>query len=192
MLYLLFRFLLRVLYICLFRLEAKGLENIPADGPVILCANHVSNFDPPTVGVKVKRKVHYMAKAELFKIPVFGPLIRAFGAFPVKRGGVSKEAIKSSITLLKEGNVMGIFPEGSRRNQGGEAKKGAAMIALRSNAVVIPVAIVGNYSLFRKVTVYYGKPVDLTAFIDDSSPDKLDRLTDAIMKDVRALIAANQ
>ncbi|WP_341278186.1 lysophospholipid acyltransferase family protein [Paenibacillus sp. FSL H8-0537] len=192
MLYLLFRFLLRVLYICLFRLEAKGLENIPADGPVILCANHVSNFDPPTVGVKVKRKVHYMAKAELFKIPVFGPLIRAFGAFPVKRGGVSKEAIKSSITLLKEGNVMGIFPEGSRRNQGGEAKKGAAMIALRSNAVVIPVAIVGNYSLFRKVTVYYGKPVDLTAFIDDSSPDKLDRLTDAIMKDVRALLAANK
>ncbi|KQO17426.1 lysophospholipid acyltransferase family protein [Paenibacillus sp. Leaf72] len=192
MLYLLFRFLLRVLYICLFRLEAKGLENIPADGPVILCANHVSNFDPPTVGVKVPRKVHYMAKAELFKIPVFGPLIRAFGAFPVKRGGVSKEAIKSAITLLKEGNVMGIFPEGSRRNQGGEAKKGAAMIALRSNAVVIPVAIVGNYSLFRKVTVYYGKPVDFTAFIDDSSPDKLDRLTDAIMKDVRALIAANK
>ncbi|SFE91753.1 1-acyl-sn-glycerol-3-phosphate acyltransferase [Paenibacillus algorifonticola] len=192
MLYLLFRFLLRVLYICLFRLEAKGLENIPADGPVILCANHVSNFDPPTVGVKVKRKVHYMAKAELFKIPVFGPLIRAFGAFPVKRGGVSKEAIKSAITLLKEGNVMGIFPEGSRRNQGGEAKKGAAMIALRSNAVVIPVAIVGNYSLFRKVTVYYGKPVDLSAFIDDSSPDKLDRLTDAIMMDVRALIAANK
>ncbi|WP_138753477.1 lysophospholipid acyltransferase family protein [Paenibacillus sinopodophylli] len=192
MLYLFFRFLLRVLYTVLFRLEARGRDNIPADGPVILASNHLSNFDPPTVGVKVKRKVHFMAKEELFKIPVFGPGIRAVGAFPVKRGGVSKDAIKSSIAMVKEGNVLGIFPEGSRNNQGGAAKKGAAMIAVRSGAVVVPVAIIGKYKLFSKIIVCYGKPVDLTALIEQNSPDMLEQVTDAIMARIRELAANNR
>ncbi|WP_419873770.1 lysophospholipid acyltransferase family protein [Candidatus Pristimantibacillus sp. PTI5] len=192
MLYYIFRFLLRVMYTLLFRLEARGTENIPANGPVVLASNHLSNFDPPTVGVKVKRKVYFMAKEELFKVPVFGPLIRAFGAFPVKRGGVSKDAIKSAITLLKEGNVLGIFPEGSRNNQSGAAKKGAAMIAVRSGAAVVPVAIVGKYRPFSKIVVCYGKPVDLTAIIEESSPDMLEQVTDAIMARIRELASNNR
>jgi 1-acyl-sn-glycerol-3-phosphate acyltransferase len=190
--YVFFRFILRVLYTLLFRLEARGTENIPATGPVVLASNHLSNFDPPTVGVKVKRKVHFMAKEELFKIPVFGPLLRSFGAFPVKRGGVSKDAIKSSITMLKEGNVMGIFPEGSRNNQSGAAKKGAAMIAIRSGAVIVPVAIIGKYKPFSKIVVCYGKPIDLTAIIEESSSDMLEQVTDAIMVRIRELAASNR
>lgn len=190
MLYVLFRFLLRVLYRLLFRLEAKGLHHIPAEGPVILASNHISNLDPPTIGVLVPRKVNFMAKEELFKVPVFGPLIRAFGAFPVKRGGVSKEAIKSAINLLKEGNVLGIFPEGSRKTPGA-AKKGTAMIAVRSGAVIIPVAIVGKYRIFRKTYVCYGPPVDLTAIINESSPEMLDRVTEAVMARINELAASN-
>ena len=190
--YLFFRFILRVLYTLLFRLEARGTENIPLNGPVVLASNHLSNFDPPTVGVKVKRKVHFMAKEELFKIPVFGPLLRSFGAFPVKRGGVSKDAIKSSITMLKEGNVMGIFPEGSRNNQSGAAKKGAAMIAIRSGAAIVPVAIIGKYRPLSKIVVCYGKPIDLTAIIEESSPDMLEQVTDAIMARIRELAANNR
>lgn len=180
MLYVLFRFLLRVMYRLLFRLEARGLHHIPAEGPVILASNHISNLDPPTIGVLVPRKVNFMAKEELFKVPVFGPLIRAFGAFPVKRGGVSKEAIKSAITLLKEGNVLGIFPEGSRKTPGA-AKKGTAMIAVRSGATIVPVAIVGGYRPFRKTLVCYGEPLDLTAIINESSSDMLEQVTDAVM-----------
>ncbi|MCR2803036.1 lysophospholipid acyltransferase family protein [Paenibacillus soyae] len=191
MLYVLFRFLLRVIYTVLFRLEAIGVEHIPKDGPVILASNHISNFDPPTIGVKVPRKVYFMAKEELFKIPVLGPLIRAFGAFPVKRGGVSKDAIKSGITLLKAGNVMGIFPEGSRSNAGA-AKKGTAMIALRSEAAVVPVAIVGSYKLFRKTKVVYGKPIHLTEIIDESSSDVLDQAMDVVMNRIRELIKQHQ
>lgn len=188
MLYRICRFLLRVIYSILFRLEAQGLENIPSEGPVILCSNHISVLDPPTVGIKVKRKVHYMAKQELFNIPVFGPLIRAVGAFPVKRGGVSKEAIRSAISLLNEGKVMGIFPEGTRNTEeGSAAKKGAAMIAVRSGATVVPVAIVGRYKPFRKMKIIYGKPVDLTALIQESSPDMLERVTDAIMSRIREM-----
>lgn len=192
MLYLIFRFLLLVIYTLLFRLEARGLENIPAEGPVVLASNHLSNLDPPTVGVKVKRKVYFMAKEELFKVPVFGPLIRSFGAFPVKRGGVSKDAIKSAITLLKEGNVMGIFPEGSRNNQSGAAKKGAAMIAIRSGSAVVPVAIIGKYRPFSKMVVCYGKPIDFSAIIEQSSPDMLEQVTDTIMIRIRELIVKNQ
>ncbi|CAM3969190.1 1-acyl-sn-glycerol-3-phosphate acyltransferase [Paenibacillus alkaliterrae] len=192
MLYRVFRFLLRVIYTLVFRLEARGTENIPTAGPVVLASNHISNFDPPTVGVKVRRKVHFMAKEELFKIPVFGALIHSFGAFPVKRGGVSKDAIKSAIALLKEGNVMGIFPEGSRNNQSGMAKKGAAMIAVRSGAAIVPVAIVGSYRPFSKIIVCYGKPMDLTAIIEESSPDMLEQVTDAIMTRIRELNASNR
>lgn len=190
MLYNIFRFILRIVYSVLFRLEARGTENIPAEGPVILASNHISNFDPPTVGVKIRRKVHFMAKEELFRIPIFGALIRSFGAFPVKRGGVSKDAIKSAITLVKAGNMMGIFPEGSRNNQSGAAKKGAAMIAVRSGAVIVPAAIIGNYKLFRKMVVCYGEPIDLTAIIDEASPDMLDQVTEAIMSRIRELAAS--
>ncbi len=192
MLYRLFRFLLRVAYALLFRLEARGTENIPATGAVVLASNHLSNFDPPTVGIKIRRKVHFMAKEELFRIPVFGPLIRAFGAFPVKRGGVSKDAIKSGIAILKEGKMLGIFPEGSRNSEAGSAKKGAAMIAVRGGAAIVPVAIIGEYRLFRKMVVCYGKPVDISAIIEQSSPDMLEQVTDAIMADIRELVARNQ
>ncbi|WP_424766093.1 lysophospholipid acyltransferase family protein [Paenibacillus sp. sgz302251] len=191
MLYVFFRSLLNAIYTLLFRLEARGTENIPTEGAVILASNHISNFDPPTVGIKVKRKVHFMAKEELFKVPVFGSLIRAFGAFPVKRGGVSKDAIKSAITMLKDGNMLGIFPEGTRNNQSGAAKKGAAMIAVRSGAVIVPVAIIGRYKPFSKMTVCYGKPIDLSAIIEDTSSDMLDRVTEAIMAHIRELKSNN-
>ncbi|MBB3109261.1 1-acyl-sn-glycerol-3-phosphate acyltransferase [Paenibacillus phyllosphaerae] len=188
MIYVFVRWLLRVFYSVVFRFEAVGLENIPATGPVVLCSNHISNFDPPTVGIKVKRKVHYMAKAELFEIPVFGSLIRALGAFPVKRGGVSKDAIRSAIALLENGGVMGIFPEGSRKAPSGMGKKGAAMIAMRSHATVIPVAVIGTYKPFRKMIIRYGQPIDMAAFIQDSSSDVLERVTEEIMANIREMV----
>jgi len=189
MLYSICRSLLRIIYAVLYRFEASGLENIPATGPVVLCSNHISLLDPTTVGTKVNRKVHYMAKAELFNVPLFGSFIRELGAFPVKRGGVSKEAIRSAIGLLQEGGVMGIFPEGTRNAAAsGMGKKGAAMIAMRSQATVIPVAIIGNYRIFRKMKIRYGQPIDMTAFIQDSSSDVLDRVTDAIMENIREMV----
>lgn len=184
MLYVIFRSLLHAIYAVFFRLEAKGLENIPSEGAVVLASNHISNFDPPTVGVKVKRQVLFMAKEELFKIPVFGALITSFGAFPVKRGGVSKEAIKSAISLLNSGKMLAIFPEGSRTNTGA-AKKGAAMIALRGEATIVPVAIVGNYKPFRKMLVCYGEPIDLASKMQDAEGDQLEMATNIIMEGIR-------
>lgn len=190
MIYRVARMILRLIYYSVFLLEKKGRENIPAVGPVVLCANHISNLDPPLVGIPLSRKVHYMAKEELFRVPVFGWLITQLGAFPVKRGGVSKESIRYAIQMLKDGNVMGIFPEGSR-NSGGMGKKGAAMIALKSGATVIPVAVVGRYIPFRRMTVIYGKPVDLSEFAEGGS-DMLEAATEKIMNTIREMVTAEK
>lgn len=190
MIYRFCRSVLRILYKLFFRLEASGLEHIPNEGGVLLCSNHITLFDPPTIGIMLKRKVHFMAKQELFQIIGFGWLIRQLGAFPVKRGGVSKESIKTALTLLRSGHVMGIFPEG-RRVKGAEesviGKKGAATFALRSDAAVIPVAIIGTYKLFQKMRVVYGPPVDLTEFKENGGPDAAERATDKIMASIAEL-----
>jgi len=190
MLYLIGRGLFRIIYTLCFRLQAFGQENVPADGAVVLCCNHISLWDPPLLGSPLERKVHFMAKAELFDIPVLGSAISKVGAFPVKRGGVSKESIRLAIQLLRDGKVMGVFPEGSRSNAGGMGKKGAASLALKAGAAVVPVAIIGNYKLFRKMKIVYGKPMDLSAYTGGSSED-LELATEAIMGAIRSLHASH-
>jgi 1-acyl-sn-glycerol-3-phosphate acyltransferase len=179
--------LLRFIYAILFPLKIVGRENVPKEGGVLLCANHISLLDPMTIGIKLKRQVKYMAKAELFNVPVLGWLIKQLGAFPVKRGGVSKESIKTALNTLRGGNVMGIFPEGTRNSDSGVAKKGAASFALRSGAAVVPAAIIGSYKPFRRMTVVYGAPIDLSSF-EGAGSDSLEAVTDVIMGRIHEMI----
>ncbi len=186
-----FRALFRFVFSFFFRWRVVGRENIPQDGPVILCSNHISNWDPPLLGSGIERQVNFMAKEELFKIPVLGWLITQFGAFPVKRGGGDRSAIRSTLQLLESGKILGIFPEGTRSKTGelGKGMPGTALFALRSNAVVIPVAIIGPYQLFRPVTIVYGKPVDLTEFKEaKGGSDTVTATTDHIMRQIQQLI----
>jgi len=190
MLYRIGRALFRFIFTVFFRMRAIGMENVPKDGAVVLCGNHTSFLDPPLLGTPLRRKVHFMAKAELFEIPVLGTIISKVGAFPVKRGGVSRESIRLAVQLLRDGNMLGVFPEGSRSNAGGMGKKGAASLALKAGAAVVPVAIVGTYSLFRRMTIVYGAPLDLSAYAGASSED-LELATEAIMKEIRRLHTVN-
>lgn len=187
MLYRTFRIFFRIFFNSLYRLKVYGTEHIPEQGAVILCSNHISLLDPPIVGTPLQRKVHYMAKAELFNIPLFGRLITKFGAFPVKRGGVSRESIRHCLALLADGKVLGVFPEGSRHNKTGKGQKGAASLALKSNATVIPVAIIGQYKLFRRMKIAYGEPIDLREYADDHTSQGLERVTELIMSNIEAL-----
>ncbi|WP_342561833.1 lysophospholipid acyltransferase family protein [Paenibacillus sp. FSL R7-0345] len=187
MIYVICRGLLRLIYAILFPLRIVGKENVPKEGGVLLCANHISLLDPITIGIKLKRQVKYMAKAELFTVPVLGWLIGKLGAFPVKRGGVSKESIKTALNTLRGGHIMGIFPEGTRNSDTGVAKKGAASFALRSGAAVVPAAIIGSYKPFRRMTVIYGEPIDLSAF-DGAGSDSLEEVTDVIMGRIHEMI----
>ena len=183
------RNLCKAVFFLLYRLEAKGRENVPDQGAVILCSNHFSNLDPITVGVSMRRHLSYMAKEELFRVPVLSTIIRNVGAFPVKRGGISKTSFRTTLDVLKSGKILCVFPEGTRR--GGSGKKGAASFALKSEAVVIPVAIVGNYTPFRKMKVIYGKPVTFDD-IPEQSGDKLQLAADRIMQEIRNLIPGHR
>ncbi|WGU95455.1 lysophospholipid acyltransferase family protein [Paenibacillus dendritiformis] len=188
MFYTMIRALLRLIYRVLFRLEASGREHVPKEGGVVLCSNHISLLDPPAIGILLKRRIRFMAKAELFNIPVLGAAIKALGAFPVKRGGVGKETIRTAFQLLQDGDIMGIFPEGTRNtDQSTAAKKGAAMIALRSGAAVVPVAIIGSYKLFRKTRVVYGPPIDMSDLLEQKGSDVLEQATDRIMDHINRL-----
>ncbi|MCL6602405.1 MAG: 1-acyl-sn-glycerol-3-phosphate acyltransferase [Paenibacillus sp.] len=187
MIYVICRGLLRFIYAIFFPLKVVGKENVPKEGGVLLCANHISLMDPFTMGIKLDRHVKYMAKAEIFKVPVIGWLARQVGAFPVKREGVSKESIKTALNTLRGGNVMGIFPEGTRNSDVGAAKKGAASFALRSGAAVVPAAIIGRYKVFRRMTIIYGAPIDLSEFAGAGS-DSLDAVTDVIMSRIREML----
>ncbi|WEK55669.1 MAG: lysophospholipid acyltransferase family protein [Candidatus Cohnella colombiensis] len=192
MLYRFCRTLARIIFYLLYRLEARGIENIPRDGAVILCSNHKSLQDPITLGVWVPRMVHYMAKAELFKIPLLGPLIKGVGAFPVKRGGVSKEAIRTAIHLLEEGKVMGIFPEGTRNETVGMGKRGAVTMGIRAKATVVPVSIIGEYRIFRKMVVVYGKPIDLKPYAEIGTAESTEEATELIMSKIRVMLETRQ
>lgn len=187
------RAVLRVLYRLLFRLNVKGKDHVPTEGGVVLCSNHISLLDPPAIGIMLERKVSFMAKQELFNIPVFGWIIKGLGAFPVKRGGVGKETIRTAFQLLQNGGVMGIFPEGTRNTSGDvAAKKGAAMIALKSGAAVVPVAVCGQYRLFRKTTVIYGPPIDMSDLLERKESNMLEQATERIMGTIHEMIEQEQ
>ncbi|WP_019122479.1 lysophospholipid acyltransferase family protein [Brevibacillus massiliensis] len=186
-----FRFLFRKIFAVFFRWQVIGSEHIPKEGPVILCPNHISNWDPPLVGSGMERQLHFMAKEELFHIPVLSFLIKKFGAFPVKRGQADRAAIRATLKLLEEGKVFGIFPEGHRSKTGdlGAAMNGAAMFALKSQAAVIPVAIIGPYRLFRPIKIVYGQPLDLSRFRESKPTAEILRdTTEYIMQNIKELI----
>jgi 1-acyl-sn-glycerol-3-phosphate acyltransferase len=147
----------------LYRVEAVGLEHFPKEGGVLLCANHIHNFDPIIVGIMAPRPVHYMAKEEIFSVPVLGNIVRKCNAFPVKRVFNDREALRTGLKILKDGHVFGLFPEGTRSKNGelGKGLSGAGFFALRSTASVVPCAIIGPYRSFRKLKVVYGQPIDL-------------------------------
>ena len=130
----------------LFRLRVRGQENIPDSGGAIIAANHASYLDPPIVGGSIRRQVRYMAAEELFRIPVFGPLIRSVGSFPVKRGEDDRSALREAVRQLKRGHLLLVFPEGTRSFNGelGEGKAGIGFIALHAGVPVIPAFVEGR------------------------------------------------
>jgi 1-acyl-sn-glycerol-3-phosphate acyltransferase len=186
------RGVVKVVLTPLYRIETIGLENFPKDGGVLLCANHIDNLDPPVVGLTAPRPVSFMAKAELFSAPILKTLLPHIRAFPVKRGLSDREALRSGLRLLKEGNVLGLFPEGTRSKTGelGKGLSGAGFFALRSNAHVVPCAIIGPYKPFRKLKVVYGKPISMSELREQKV--NAEQATQAIMDQIKLLIEQNK
>ena len=129
-----------------------GAENIPQNGPLVIVSNHASNFDPPIVSNCVRRPVSYMAKEELFRVPVLKQAIQLYGAYPVSRGSADRNAIRQALEYLKEGWAVGIFLQGTRTRDGRitDPKKGAALIAAKAQAPLIPVCLWGTQDIEQK------------------------------------------
>jgi 1-acyl-sn-glycerol-3-phosphate acyltransferase len=154
----------------LYRLRARGVEHLP-EGGFVLAANHTSNFDPWPLGIPLlpRRQLRFMAKSELFN-PVLAPILRAGGAFKVRRGEGDIEAVRTAVELVKEGEIVVMFPEGTRREKGlrkkhvARAHTGAARIALGARAPLVPAAIKGTDRLSRlgPLRVAFGEPLDLS------------------------------
>lgn len=142
-----------------YNFHVYGRENMPEGGAVV-CANHTQWADPPMLAVAIgaKHDIAIMAKKELFEIKGLAPLIRSLGAFPVDRGAADIKSIKTAIQAVQDGRKLMIFPEGTTKNAGGEAKEGAAMIALRCKAPIVPVYISPDKKFRSRVNIVIGKP----------------------------------
>lgn len=189
----LFRGLIRIVFSLLYRVKITGRENMPENGALILCSNHNGEMDMFFIGYRIKRLVHYMAKEELFRNPVFDRFFRWLGAFPVKRGKADVEAIKTSLRLLKQNEVLGIFPEGTRMKKktanSVRVKPGIALIAQKSGAPIIPVAVSGSYKPFSKIKIVFGKPFSIDLDKDKKyTNSELVEISQNIMSKVYALL----
>jgi 1-acyl-sn-glycerol-3-phosphate acyltransferase len=186
--------ILNRIFALFFRWEVIGRENIPASGGVMVAANHVSLWDPPVIGTAMSREIHFMAKEELFANSFLAWLIRKLKAFPVKRGVADRAAIRTAIALLENGEVIGLFPEGTRSKNGqlGAAEPGAAMIAIKAKAAVVPTAVIGTNrfgkgsGILPQFKIVFGKPIYITK--DKADKEMIEELSIRCMSEIAGLL----
>ncbi len=177
----------KVVAIMLYRPKIVGKENIPQNSAAIICPNHVHALDSVVIVVMSKRKVNVLAKEELFINGFVRWVASVFGIYPVKKGKKSLESMKVSLKLLKNNELLMIFPEGTRKGlaKGVKPKDGAIKLAIRSGVPIIPVGVQGNFKLFRKVKLNIGKPIDYNKFNKEANNKEiLDNLTKELMDEI--------
>ena len=186
--------ILWVYFHLVFRMKVDGAENLPKEGPVLLCSNHLAKRDPVLLGVSQKRQVFYMAKEELFQNKFLGWLFRQLGAFPVKRGTGGGDALEDAYALLSQNAVVGVFIEGHRSKDGllRKPKTGAALLAYETKAPVVPVCITagdgGQPGVFKRTLIRFGKPIPAGELnIQDDSSVQLRRASRTIMARIAEL-----
>ena len=184
------------IYKFLFKGNLIGRDNIPKQDSFIMVSNHGSLLDPPFLGHALGRNISFMAKAELFKIPFLGFVIKACGAYPVKRGIADKNTIKTACKKLSNNNCIGIFIDGTRQKNGrvNKPKQGAALLAFKNQKLLLPVAIINSHRLIRfkfsipffsKIVIKVGKPINPPK---SSSRDNLNSVTMQLQDNINNLI----
>jgi 1-acyl-sn-glycerol-3-phosphate acyltransferase len=172
-----------------------GVEHVPKTGPLVIVSNHASHFDPPLLSCAVERPVAYMAKEELFQVPVLGSAIQWYGAYPVKRGSADRSAIRAALSKLGENWAVGIFPSGTRTEDARihNPKLGAAMIAAKCQVPLLPVSLWGTEKILRSdrplpcstpVTIRIGKPLQPP---QEGDRQDLERVTQDCVDAIHAL-----
>jgi 1-acyl-sn-glycerol-3-phosphate acyltransferase len=182
----------------LFRLESRGTEHVPRQGAVLIVANHSSVLDPPLVGGAAPRPLSFLAKEELFRIPIFGAILRGLNARPLRREGADPRALRTALRLLEEGRALLVFPEGTRGEEGTlrPPKAGAGMLAVLSGAPVVPVYVSGSGRVWPrgrrlpqpgKVTVRFGAPLRFERAEGRDRKERYEAASRAMMDAIRRL-----
>ncbi len=190
----------RLLLRLISRTRVEGAERIPTSGPVLFVSNHLNLIDPPVLGALLPRRITFMAKEELFRTPVVGWVVKWYGAFSVRRGQADRQALRTATEVLRRGGALGMFPEGTRSKTGAmnQAHAGAAMIALATGAVVVPVAIAGtdrvrtplSFLTRPRITITVGEPFVLKR--EGGRKDGLEEATRTMMGRIAALLPAEK
>jgi 1-acyl-sn-glycerol-3-phosphate acyltransferase len=177
-------------------LQIRNADRLPASGAVIVAANHVSNFDPLVVAAAAPRQLCFLAKFELFRVPVLSSLLRRVDAIPIRRRAADRGALVAAIRALQASRALLMFPEGTRSRSGElqEGKRGVAMLAVKNRANVVPVHVSGTFRLWpflwrRRVVVEFGKPVEIEPFLRLRLPSKhlYARIGEEIMNRIKEL-----
>lgn len=190
--------LLRGFFAVYFRLRIIGEDRVPISGPVLLASNHASFLDPPLIGVALRREASFLARESLFRVPLFGALIRSINALPVDRGGRSPKGLKSIVNLLAQGQAVALFPEGTRTRDGNlqPAQAGVGLAVVKSGAPVVPIRIHGSFESYSRrmwfplpcrITVVFGDPIDFGGLLTDAKTAEKDKLR-GIYRDVSSRI----
>ena len=194
-------FLMRVMMMIITKLEVIGLEKVPRKGPLLIAANHLHFADPPLLGAVIPRKIIFMAKSELFRIPVIGLIVLAYEAFAVRRGMADAQAIRRAIKVLRSGNALGMFPEGHRSKDGKlqRARKGMALLAYKTGATILPVGISGTRTFLQwprvlqrpRVVVTIGDPL-YPPVLRSPSREQQAELSEEVMRRIAACLPEDQ
>lgn len=175
--------LMRITY----RIKIIGKENIPATGKYILCGNHIHALDSVAIVLTNKRQIRFVAKEELYKSAILRFLAKTFDIIKIKRDSADTEAIKEILKGLKKGDIIALFPEGTRNGmkKHKEFKTGAAYIALKTDTEVIPVGVKGTFKPFSKITLHYGKPMNFSKYQNQKNDKEIhEKVTQEIMSEV--------
>lgn len=184
------KFILKILAKIIYKVKITGKENIPKEGGALICGNHIHALDAALIVCLAKRKINVLGKKELFENPILKWLGKIFGVFPVKRDGTDIAAIKISLSLLKKNELLLIFPEGTRNgiSKGIKLRNGAINLAIKSKVPIIPVGIKGDFKIFKKITLNYGKPIYYNNFERiNKDKEQIEKLTNELMNTILKL-----
>lgn len=181
------KFLFKIAAIIMYRPKIVGKENIPKNTAAIICPNHVHALDSAVIIAMSKRKINVLAKEELFKNRFLCWIADLFGIYPVKPNSKSMESIKISLKILKNNELLMLFPEGTRNGlaKGVKPKDGAIKLAIKADVPIIPVGMQGNFKVLKKVKVNIGKPLYYSEYKEEINNKKLlDELTEDLMNKI--------